>query len=210
MGQVMGRVMHNATSVLRNYNIEQRAHKEVSKLKPNPAPKYESTKKDLERVRQEFPEAIEESMKKDPELDTRLKQVFVTSSHEIDQNRATNPERPLPMNTKAVDYFELGFKEKKANEIASGKCSLRQAIQFIGDHKLNPHEHTPDKIALEYNMKVEDVKNLLEYYKIFNIHIGKEKQKLLARSNYNTRNFEEYLKLVTKKHESLEKKEEKN
>lgn len=44
--------MSVVTSQFRNYNIEQRAHKAISQSKLRPVPKYESTKRDLERVLQ--------------------------------------------------------------------------------------------------------------------------------------------------------------
>lgn len=148
----------------------------------------------------ENPEIVEESQRKDPELDSRLKQVFVTSSHNIDQKRNLNPEKPLPLDTTPVEHFELGYREVEVSQIAPGKCSLRQIIQFIGDNKLNPDEWTAEKIANDYKMKVEDVKNLLEYYRIFELHVpekGKEKKKALLRTNYDTKNFNEYIKLLT-------------
>lgn len=215
----MGKVLSVVTSQFRNYNIEQRAHNAISQTKLRPVPKYESTKKDLERILLgneifnknignkirfifflENPEIVEETQRKNPELDNRLKQVFVTSSHNIDQKRNLNPERPLPLETTPVEFFELGFRELEVSQITPGKCSLRQIIQFIGDHKLNPEEWTAEKIASDYKMKVEDVKNLLEFYRIFELHVpekGKKKQQVLLRTNYNTQNFKEFVKLLT-------------
>ena len=46
----MGKVLSVVTSQFRNYNIEQRAHNAISQSKLRPVPKYESTKKDLERT----------------------------------------------------------------------------------------------------------------------------------------------------------------
>lgn len=194
--------MSVVTSQFRNYNIEQRAHKAISQSNLRPVPKYESTKKDLERVLLEHPDIVEESQKKNPEHDTRLKQVFVTSSHNIDQRRNLNPERPLPSDTTPVDYFELGYREVEVAQISPGKCSLRQIIQFIGDNKLNPDEWTAEKIASDYKIKVEDAENLLEYYRIFELHVpdkGNEKKRVLLRTNFDTQNFKKFVKLITQK-----------
>jgi Uncharacterised protein family (UPF0240) len=128
-----------------------------------------------------------------------LKQVFVTSSHTIDQKRNLNPDRPLPKNTQPNEEFELGFKEEKVENIPPGKVSLRQAIDFLSYHKVYPQEWTAEKIALEYKLKLDDVKNILDHFKMLAIHVpekGKEKKRVLLRTNHETQNYEEYIKML--------------
>lgn len=50
MGQVGSRVLNTLTRDIRNFNIENRAHKIISKEKPNPAPHYPADAKELDRV----------------------------------------------------------------------------------------------------------------------------------------------------------------
>jgi hypothetical protein len=50
MGQVGSRVFNTLTRDIRNFNIENRAHKIISKEKPNPAPHYPADAKELDRV----------------------------------------------------------------------------------------------------------------------------------------------------------------
>jgi NADH dehydrogenase [ubiquinone] 1 alpha subcomplex assembly factor 4 len=46
----MGKVLSLMGRPLRNYNIENRAHKIISKEKPTPAPKHKSDQIDYERM----------------------------------------------------------------------------------------------------------------------------------------------------------------
>lgn len=142
---------------------------------------------------------MEASFKKDQDLDDRLKDIFVTTSHVIDQKRPVNPDRPLPISTEHVAFFELGFKETEIVEIPYGKCSLRQAVQFIENYKMYPEEWTKEKIASEYKLKVDDVQNVLDHFTLFAITIpekGKEKKRILLSNSYDTKNFEKYMKTV--------------
>lgn len=46
----MGKVMSVVLAKAQRFNVENRAHKVISQSKPNPAPRFESNLKDLERV----------------------------------------------------------------------------------------------------------------------------------------------------------------
>ncbi|KAG5672583.1 hypothetical protein PVAND_002699 [Polypedilum vanderplanki] len=199
MGKVVSRVAYTVISEFKSFNIEQRAHKIVSQDKPKVAPKFKANLADLERVMKEHPEIIEETSKKNKELDDRLKSIFVKSSHEVDQKRNLNPERPLPTNKEFVGYFELGYKE--SDFITPGKVTLKQIIQFLGDYQLHPDEWTVERIALEYKLSLEDAADMVEYYKLFALQLPKSdeknKRKLLkSEAHYDTRNFNEMLKKV--------------
>lgn len=125
----------------------------------------------------------------------------MTTSHIVDQKRVLNPDRPLPTNTNHVGFFELGFKETEVTEIPTGKCSLRQSVKFIEDYRMNPEEWTKEKIAQEYKLNVEDVKNILDHYRLFAVSIpekGKEKKPLL-KTSYDTKTFNKYLKDIKEK-----------
>lgn len=143
---------------------------------------------------------MEQSSKKDKALDDRLKNVFVTTSHVLEQKRNINPERPLPTSKEFVGFFELGYKEPEY--ITPGKCTLKQLLQFLGDHRLHPDEWTPEKIALHYELKLEDVKNLLEYYKLFALYVPEkadEKKRKQLKTDYDTKNFNRILKNSTQR-----------
>lgn len=46
----MGKVLSTITRPLRNFNIESRAHKVISKSKPTPAPIHEASLKEAEKL----------------------------------------------------------------------------------------------------------------------------------------------------------------
>jgi NADH dehydrogenase [ubiquinone] 1 alpha subcomplex assembly factor 4 len=46
----MGKVLSLVPRQLKQFNIENRAHKVISKDKPTPAPKYPATIEELERI----------------------------------------------------------------------------------------------------------------------------------------------------------------
>lgn len=59
--------------------------------------------------------------------------------------------RALPLDRKAVDDFEYGYKEPL--KITRGRITLRQAIKFIGEHQNGPEKWTAAYIANEYKLK---------------------------------------------------------
>lgn len=143
----------------------------------------------------DHPEIIEETTQKDRDLNDRLKNVFVTSSHEVEQKRIINPDRPLPTNKEFAGYFELGYKEP--DSVTPGKASLKQIIQFLGDYEMYPEEWTVPKIAQEYKLSLEDAANMVEYYKLFALQLPKKEDKnkrKLLKTEFDTANFNELLK----------------
>lgn len=78
-----------------------------------------------------------------------------------------------------------------------GKCTLRQAIQFISDHQQTPTEWTAEKISIDFKMKRENVENILEHFRMFAIHIPKEegnvKQMLVDPFDKKSSDFEKVL-----------------
>jgi NADH dehydrogenase [ubiquinone] 1 alpha subcomplex assembly factor 4 len=80
----------------------------------------------------------------------------VTSSN-IENPKIESEKSKLPQNRRQVEDFEFGFLEIDPLKIGRGKCSLRQAIQFISDHQTNPNEWTANKIANEFKLKEDAV-----------------------------------------------------
>lgn len=82
--------------------------------------------------------------------------------------------------------------------MARGKCTLRQAIQFISDNQQNPTEWTPERIANEFKLKPENVDNILEHFRMFEVHLppekGSTKQYLIDPFGSKTKDFDKLLK----------------
>lgn len=60
-------------------------------------------------------------------------------------------QKNLPSDRKTVDDFEYGYKEPE--RVPKGKCSLRQAMDFLSSHHEDPKEWTAKKIANQYELK---------------------------------------------------------
>jgi len=197
MGQVFGIARGVVINKIQRFNVENRAERVISQDKPKAAPKFKSNLKDLERLLKDHPEIIEQLGKKDAELDDRLKRVFVSSSDYLEQRRKIDPEKPLPVNRKHVEDFELGYKETDPKQIPLGKCTLRQAVQFIGDFRQKPEEWTAEKISSEFKMKRETVDDILENFRLFDIHIptgqSKTKKYFIDPFHRDTANFKDLL-----------------
>ncbi|CAG9792733.1 unnamed protein product [Diatraea saccharalis] len=175
----MGALVTRALRPIRSFNIENRAHRVISKEKPEPAPSYPHALEDLKRTLEVVPDIDEKLDKKDPALDDRLKNVYVTShgKPEADLTREQKEQstnRPLPQSRTLVEDFELGFKEP--DQVKYGRTTLRHAMNFIGAHQTNPKEITPMKIALEYKLSEDDVQDILKYFKTFEVYIPKTKK----------------------------------
>ncbi|XP_050671549.1 protein NDUFAF4 homolog [Leptidea sinapis] len=175
----MGALLSRALRPLKSFNIENRAHRVISKEKPQPAPRYPSTIEDIQRVEETVKNIDDILERKDPGLDDRLKNVYVTSqgrpeddiTREVRQQRIN---RPLPQNTKAVEEFDFGLKEP--DKVPYGRTTLRQAIEYISSHQMNPQEVTAAKVAFEYKLKEEDAVNILKYFKTFEIFVPETKE----------------------------------
>ncbi|KAH8382514.1 hypothetical protein KR009_003929 [Drosophila setifemur] len=182
MGQVASRVVRQA----KRFNVENRAHRVLEREKPTPAPKFESNLRDMERTLELDPKFVDKLNVKDASLDTRLKDVYVTSQDRfikrVQERQAkeaasseTQDQRVLPMDRKTPEDFEYGYMEP--NRITPGRCTLRQALKFINDHQLDPEAWPAKKISNEYKLKEPHVENILHYFKTFNMYIPDQKYK---------------------------------
>ncbi|XP_062710614.1 protein NDUFAF4 homolog [Aedes albopictus] len=182
----MGKVLSIAARQANRFNVESRAEKVISQSKPKPAPKFQSNLKDLQRVLDENPDILQELNKKNVPLDDNLKRVFVTSTDVITEPSRKDPDKPLPLNRTAIEEFEYGHLEPQS--IPKGRCTLRQAIEFISKHQTEPEIWTSSKVSAEYAMKEALVSNILKHFKTFELHLpdkAVQKRKLLMKADSN-------------------------
>lgn len=136
---------------------------------------YPQNLEDLRRTIESDPNLADKLDKKDAGLDDRLKNVYVTSygrpEDDITKEKIAkrNKDRPLPQDRKMVEFYEMGFKEPV--KVKYGNTTLRDTINFVSAHQINPEEVTAAKIALEYKMKEEDVGTILKYFKTYEIYV---------------------------------------
>lgn len=55
--------------------------------------------------------------------------------------------------------------------MTKGKVTLKQAINLISDHQSDPKKWPIPRICDTYNLKPEDVFNVLEYFNTFKVHV---------------------------------------
>ena len=79
--------------------------------------------------------------------------------------------RHLPEDRSKVVDPEFGYLEPVT--IPPGRCSLRQALEFISLHQTEPEIHTVDKIAQNYYLEMDKVDSILKYFHMYQLHIPK-------------------------------------
>nr|CAI5818634.1 unnamed protein product [Callosobruchus analis] len=169
----MGKIFSSIKHPFRNFNLESRAHKIISQEKPKPAPWHKRDQMEIERLMKEYPEAYEESLQKNEQLDSHLKRVYVTSSNVELLNKKNNPERPLPSDRTSVEPFLYGMKDP--DHIPAGKASLKRILEFISMHQNDPRLYNAKKIAEDTMIPEKTVHDILKYFKVFEVYIPQER-----------------------------------
>ncbi|KAK9736447.1 Uncharacterized protein family (UPF0240) [Popillia japonica] len=174
----MGKILSILTRPVRNFNVEARAHAVISKEKPNAAPRHKVDQEQYRLMLKEYPDALQESLKKNEKLDKHLKNVFLTSYDPVvkDRNRQENInlEKPLPLDKSATVPFEYGFYEPK--RIPLGRITLRKVMRFISEHHVDSKANNATKIAEDYLLPEKTVENILKYFKMYEIYVPTERK----------------------------------
>lgn len=101
-----------------------------------------------------------------------LSKVFLSSKGD---NPVIETRRKLPRERKGWDGYEYGYEEP--DKIPQGKASMRQVLDILNAYETKPSINTPEKLAAEYNLNLQDVQNLLKYFKPFQVYIPKKEKK---------------------------------
>jgi len=170
MGSALRR-MQRAYRPVQNYNVEERAFKVISREKPTPAPVHPGKMKDIMEAIKRDPELLTKG-KLDPKSMENMSKVFLTS-------QGNNPiikarKKDLPMDRKGHEEYPYGTEEPAV--IPQGKASMKQLLDLLINHQSKPRQFTADKLAAEYNLDVVDVRNVVEYFKPFQLYIPKKKE----------------------------------
>uniref|UniRef100_A0A7R9IF11 NADH dehydrogenase [ubiquinone] 1 alpha subcomplex assembly factor 4 n=1 Tax=Timema tahoe TaxID=61484 RepID=A0A7R9IF11_9NEOP len=72
-----------------------------------------------------------------------------------------------------MEEQEFGFHEPKT--VPRGRCSLRQALQFINDHETDPVKWSCGNIANEYHINQDMLEKILMFYRTFHVYIPESK-----------------------------------
>ncbi|XP_019298443.1 NADH dehydrogenase [ubiquinone] 1 alpha subcomplex assembly factor 4 [Panthera pardus] len=155
---------------IRNFNLENRAEREISKMKPSPAPRHPSTKSLLREQMSHHPEIKGEVARKDDKLLSFLRDVYVDSKDPVSSVQVTDAgKRQEPKEFRLVKGQDFNMMSIK--NIPKGKISIVEALTLLNNHKLYPETWTAEKIAEEYCLEQKDVKSLLKYFVTFEVKI---------------------------------------
>ncbi|KAI1897426.1 hypothetical protein AGOR_G00083170 [Albula goreensis] len=158
------------TRVFKNFNLENRAHREIGKAKPFAAPRYPTHKDMAEKP----PETHESIHKKDDPLLSLLKSVYVESKDPPAQvmrqqqveTVKEEERRPLKFSLPVDPYGFLDI-----TDVPKGKLSIVEAITALNNHKQSPKTWSHEKIAQEYSLDLNDTKALLDFFVPFDLKV---------------------------------------
>ena len=193
----MGKNWTKMKGPLRDYNLENRAFKELDKSKPTPAPRHPVPERyqdvieqqqrggappvaTAEMIRKMALEASDEELADDPvsselirknePLLDRMEQLKITS-------QGDNPElkpvgsRPMPESRKAHERSRYGH--EVPDKISIGKMSMRHIVECLVDHSKDEELWSAAAISNSYRIDAEKAKNLTHYYRVFDVHLPK-------------------------------------
>ncbi|XP_069866635.1 NADH dehydrogenase [ubiquinone] 1 alpha subcomplex assembly factor 4 isoform X1 [Dipodomys merriami] len=164
---------------LRNFNLENRAEREISKRKPSSAPRHPSTKKLLVEQMSHHPDIEREVTNKDNKLHSLLKDIYVDSRDPVSSLKVKNVQpKPVP---KEFRMPKDHHSEMNVTSIPKGKISIVEALTLLNNHKLYPETWTAEKIAQEYYLELNDVNSLLRYFVTFEVFSPENKKALQSK-----------------------------
>merc|ERR1712012_931369 len=109
------------------------------------APMYQSDAELLEELRKTNPGMAENAVKKDADLYSRLKDVYVESTDPDQANvgdmRREQPGKPFPKDTSQYSYdfvpaqIRQDMPDRGQRIVSKGKVTLQQAVDILAKHK---------------------------------------------------------------------------
>ncbi|XP_034555750.1 NADH dehydrogenase [ubiquinone] 1 alpha subcomplex assembly factor 4 isoform X2 [Notolabrus celidotus] len=158
--------------MFRNFNLENRVYREISKEKPQAAPRHAVTAPPPLAPSSGAETEDVVHMKNDP-LVNLLKSVYVESTDpaaaETSNQEAAGTEserRPLKFSLPGHSY---GLVE--LTDVPKGKLTIAEALKALSSHQRQPQTMTPEKIAQDYVLDFKDTKALLEFFIPFQVEI---------------------------------------
>lgn len=177
----------------KNWNVENRAFKEIEKHKDKPkqAPLHPTTEKEISEFRERNPELLSAQQIKDDMLHNRLTGLLAKP------DKVPEPEgRPLPEDKTTREDPEYGYLEPKY--IRKGRVSIRQALGFICDHHMDKDTHTSEHISNKYQMKPAEVEAILKHFKPLQVQIPKLDRSRATQMLIEAEQFKEQTKQLLK------------
>ncbi|KAM7394971.1 hypothetical protein PAMA_006623 [Pampus argenteus] len=153
--------------MVRNINLENRVHREISKEKPRAAPRHPAISGSSGGGAADTAGSVHQ--KNDPLLKL-LKSVYVESK---DPAAAAQASREVPAVKEAarrpLRYSLPGLVE--LTDVPKGKLTIAEALKALSSHQQQPHAWTSEKISQEYSLDLKDTKALLQFFVPFQVEI---------------------------------------
>ncbi|XP_049613896.1 NADH dehydrogenase [ubiquinone] 1 alpha subcomplex assembly factor 4 [Syngnathus scovelli] len=156
--------------MFRNFNLENRVVREISKEKPRSAPRHKLTHPTTTDPGEAEISSGAVHQKNDPLL-LNLKSVYVES-----KDKAASPVKSLKevsvdgqSKTRPMKFTLPGL--ANVENIPHGKLTLTEALKALSSHQNQPQTWTSQRISEEYSLNLEETKSLLEFFVPFQIQI---------------------------------------
>ncbi|XP_053744322.1 NADH dehydrogenase [ubiquinone] 1 alpha subcomplex assembly factor 4 [Synchiropus splendidus] len=166
------------TRIIRNFNLENRAHREIAREKQRPAPRHPNSTPRFSVAAGDEQDPSCNVYQKNDTLLAHLKSVYVESTNtaEIPREHSQVGEadhRPqqfsLPSDCVALQKdlnAVLGV-----TEVPRGKLTITEALKALSSHQQQPQTWTPEKVAQEYSLDLKEAKAALEFFVPFQVKI---------------------------------------
>ncbi|XP_070782344.1 NADH dehydrogenase [ubiquinone] 1 alpha subcomplex assembly factor 4 isoform X1 [Enoplosus armatus] len=161
--------------MFRNFNLENRVHREISKEKPLAAPRH-AVSVPPAAGRPEAETADPVNQKNDPLL-AHLKSVYVESQDPAAAAAAAETFKEVTVD-KEVERRPLRFSLPgdpyglvELTDVPKGKLTITEALKALSSHQNKPQTWTPETIAQEYCLDLKDTKALIEFFIPFHVQI---------------------------------------
>ncbi|XP_029352573.1 NADH dehydrogenase [ubiquinone] 1 alpha subcomplex assembly factor 4 isoform X2 [Echeneis naucrates] len=157
--------------MMRNFNLENRVFREISREKPQPAPRH-ATEAPAAAASSEAGTIVDPVNQKNDPLLALLKSVYVESKDPAAQEpkgvtQVKEAERrPLRFSLPGDPYGLVGL-----TDVPKGKLTIAEALKAVSSHQRQPQTWTPEKVAQEYSLELKDTKDLLEFFIPFQVQI---------------------------------------
>ncbi|XP_051510859.1 NADH dehydrogenase [ubiquinone] 1 alpha subcomplex assembly factor 4-like [Myxocyprinus asiaticus] len=157
--------------IFRNFNLENRAYREISKSKPLAAPRHPTA------VCVSVPDTniTKDIHQRNDPLLSMLKDVYVESKDPVMQGEAVDAVKKVEQETerKLLKFSLPGdpYGICDITDVPKGKLSLVEVLTALNNHKSMPKTWTLEKLAQEYSLDPKDAKALADFFIPFDVKI---------------------------------------
>uniref|UniRef100_A0A3B4B3X2 NADH dehydrogenase [ubiquinone] 1 alpha subcomplex assembly factor 4 n=1 Tax=Periophthalmus magnuspinnatus TaxID=409849 RepID=A0A3B4B3X2_9GOBI len=157
--------------MFRNFNLENRVHREISRDKPRAAPRHPETADPVPGPSEG--EGPSHSRGKNTPLLKHLRSLYVESTDPAEPAQVRRGHSLTPSTRRPLQYSvpldQLGL--MGLTDVPKGKLTLAEALKALSSHQQQPQTWTAEKIAQHYSLELKDCKALLNFFCPFRVQI---------------------------------------